>query len=63
MRRILLGLVPLAVLATAGCTSDRFAERGYEPAAEDYYPPPPRRRADAKTTLESGQMYDRLDRR
>ncbi len=64
MRRILLGFTPVVfLLGLAGCTSDRFAERGYEPAAEEYYPPPPRRRADAKTYLESGRMYDRLDRR
>ncbi len=64
MRRIVLGLAPVVLLlAVAGCSSDRFAERGYEPPAEESYPPPPRRRTDAKTYLESGQMYDRLERR
>lgn len=64
MTRIALTIMPVAaLLALAGCSSDRFAQRGYEPAAEEYYPPPPRRRTDAKTYLESGRMYDRLDRR
>lgn len=64
MRRIVRSFMPVALLlAASGCSSDRFAERGYEPAPEEYYPPPPRRRADAKTYLESGRMYDRLDRR
>ncbi|MCC2110888.1 MAG: hypothetical protein KDJ16_02515 [Hyphomicrobiales bacterium] len=64
MIRIARKILPVAaLLALAGCTSDRFAERGYEPAAEEYSPTPPRRRTDAKTNLESGRMYDRLDRR
>ncbi|HMN70642.1 MAG TPA: hypothetical protein PKA55_02100 [Rhodoblastus sp.] len=64
MRHLVRGFVPVVfLLAVAGCSSDRFAERGYEPAAEENYPAPPPRRADAKTYLESGRMYDRLDRR
>ncbi|HPG02159.1 MAG: hypothetical protein KF904_03035 [Rhodoblastus sp.] len=64
MTRIAHTILPVvALLALAGCASDRFAQRGYEPAAEEYDPPPPRRRTDAKTYLESGRMYDRLDRR
>ena len=62
MKRLVRSLLPMALLlAVAGCSSDRFAvaDRGYEPAPQDYYPPPPRRRTDAKTYLESGRMYDR----
>ena len=63
MIRIARTILPVAaLLSLAGCTSDRFAQHGYEPAAEEY-DPPPRRRTDAKTYLESGRMYDRLDRR
>lgn len=62
MTRLAKSLLPVALLLSlAGCSSDRFAvaDRGYEPAPQDYYPPPLRRRTDAKTYLESGRMYDR----